>query len=235
VDITTIIILTDHTIIMIENGALLRLMTWLSPAFPVGAFSYSHGIEQAIHQGLVHDRQSLENWLIDILHEGSGWNDAVLFAQSHQIAERGSDISDIADLAEALAGSRERHMETMLQGEAFLTAAQAWPNPVFERLPLQIASPVAVGAIAGAHGIEVEASLCAFLHGFISNLVQGAIRLVPLGQRDGVAILAALEEEIKFCSSKAAKSTLDDLGTCAMVSDIMAMRHETQYSRVFRS
>ncbi|MET3649426.1 urease accessory protein UreF [Phyllobacterium ifriqiyense] len=220
---------------MIDNGALLRLMTWLSPAFPVGAFSYSHGIEQAIHHGLVHDRQSLEDWLIDILNEGSGWNDAVLFAQSHQIAKSGSDFSEIADLAEALAGSRERHMETMLQGEAFLSAAQAWPHPVSERLPSRVASPVAVGAIAGAHGIEIEAALCAFLHGFTSNLIQGAVRLVPLGQRDGVAILAGLEEDIQSCSSKAAKSTLDNLGTCAVISDIMAMRHETQYSRVFRS
>lgn len=225
----------DRTIIMIENGALLRLMTWLSPAFPVGAFSYSHGIEQAIHQGLINDRQSLEDWLIDILKEGSGWNDAVLFAQSHQIAKSGADFSEIVDLAEALAGSRERHMETMLQGEAFLVAAQAWPNPVSTRLPARVASPIAVGAIAGAHGIEIEAALCAFLHGFISNLVQGAVRLVPLGQRDGVAILAALEGEIQTCSSKAAKSTLDNLGACAMISDIMAMRHETQYSRVFRS
>lgn len=220
---------------MIENFALLRLMTWLSPAFPVGAFSYSHGIEQAIHQGLIRDRQSLQDWLIDLLHEGSGWNDAVLFVQSHRTAENGTDFSEIADLAEALAGSRERHMETMLQGEAFLSAARAWPNPVLGKLPAQVASPVAVGAIAGAHGIELEAALCAFLHGFISNLVQGAVRLVPLGQRDGVAILAGLEEDIQSCSRKAAKSSLAELGACAIVSDITAMRHETQYSRVFRS
>lgn len=220
---------------MIENVALLRLMTWLSPAFPVGAFSYSHGIEQAIHVGVIHDRQSLEDWLVDILHEGSGWNDAVLFAESHRIAGEEADFTNVAELAEALAGSRERHMETMLQGEAFLSAAKAWPNPVLERLPVQIASPVVVGAIAGAHGIELEAALCAFLHAFISNLVQGAVRLVPLGQRDGVAILASMEAGIRSCSERAAKASPDELGSCAMVSDIMAMRHETQYSRVFRS
>ncbi len=220
---------------MIENGTLLRLMTWLSPAFPVGAFSYSHGIEQAIHQGLIHDRRSLEDWLIDILKDGSGWNDAVLFVQGHHIARAESDLADLADLAEAMTSSRERHMETMLQGEAFLTAARAWPNPILERLPSKLANPIAVGALAGAHNIEIEAGLCAFLHGFISNLVQGAVRLIPLGQRDGVAILAQLESEILSCSSKAAKSTLDDLGSCAVVSDITAMCHETQYSRVFRS
>lgn len=229
------IIPTDRIITMIENMALLRLMTWLSPSFPVGAFSYSHGIEQAIQLGLIHNRQSLEDWLVDVLHEGSGWNDAVLFAESHRIARAEADFLNVAELAEALAGSRERHMETMLQGEAFLSAAQAWPNPVLEKLPVQIASPVAVGAIAGAHGIELEAALCAFLHAFISNLVQGAVRLVPLGQRDGVSILASMEADIRSCSERAAKATLDELGSCAIISDIMAMRHETQYSRVFRS
>jgi urease accessory protein len=231
-----IIMDTTTTITMIENLSLLRLMTWMSPAFPVGAFSYSHGVEHAIHQGLIHDRQSLEDWLTDLLIDGSAWNDAVLFAQSHQLAAKGEDsFVGLSDLAEALAGSRERHMETMLQGEAFLAAARAWPHRVFQGLPEQIASPVAVGAVSAAHGIELEAALCAYLHGFVSNLIQGAVRLVPLGQRDGVAVLAGLEEQIRRCAERAAISSLDDLGTCAILSDIMAMRHETQYSRIFRS
>lgn len=220
---------------MIENIALLRLMTWLSPAFPVGAFSYSHGIEQAIHQGVICNKQSLKDWLLDILEEGSGWSDAILFAESHRCSQIQDDFAVLAELAEALAGSRERHMETMLQGEAFLSAVQAWPNPVLEKLPARVASPIAVGAVAGAHGIDLEAGLCAYLHGFISNLIQGAVRLVPLGQRDGVAILAELEERIQACARKATRSSIDQLGTCAIISDIVAMRHETQYSRVFRS
>lgn len=227
----------DRTIItMIENLSLLRLMTWLSPAFPVGAFSYSHGIEHAIDRGLIHDRQGLEDWLTDLIEQGSGWNDAVLFVQSHRLALSGDEtFAELSDLAEALAGSRERHMETMLQGEAFLSSARAWPHPDLERLPRQIASPVAVGAVSAMHGIDLEAALCAYLHGFISNLIQGAVRLVPLGQRDGVAVLGALEDQILSCAAKASISSLDDLGTCSILSDIMAMRHETQYSRVFRS
>jgi len=234
--IIIIIMTITRTITMIENLSLLRLMTWLSPAFPVGAFSYSHGIEHAIDQGLVHDRQSLEDWLTDLLGQGSGWNDAVLFAQSHRLAANGGNaFAELSELAEALAGSRERHMETMLQGEAFLSAARAWPHPALERLPRRIATPVAVGAVSAVHGIDLKAALCAYLHGFLSNLIQGAVRLVPLGQSDGVALLARLEREIQRCSQKASRSSLDDLGTCAMISDIMAMRHETQYSRVFRS
>ncbi|MGH6861358.1 MAG: urease accessory protein UreF [Phyllobacterium sp.] len=221
---------------MIETLSLLRLMTWLSPAFPVGAFAYSHGIEQAIHAGLIRDRDTLEDWLCDLLLRGSGWNDAVFFAESHRKSGRGeTGLAALSELAEALAGTRERHMETMLQGEAFLAAAGAWPHPALAFLPRRIAHPVAVGAVCGAHGIAIEAALPAYLHGFISNLVQGAVRLVPLGQRDGVALLCAMEEPIMHCSRIAASSCLDDLGSPAILSDIMAMRHETQYSRVFRS
>jgi urease accessory protein len=229
------------TTIMIDNVALLRLMTWLSPAFPVGAFSYSHGIERAVHDGLVVDRGSLHEWLVDLLGHGSAWNDAVLFAGSYRLANREqgareqSDWVDICELAEAMAGSSERHMETMLQGEAFLAAARAWPHPILHSLPSQAAMPVAVGALAGAHRIDMKASLSAYLHSFVANLVQGAIRLVPLGQKDGVAILAGLEHRLVGVAERGCRSSLADLGSAAIMSEIMAMRHETQYSRIFRS
>jgi urease accessory protein len=110
--------------------ALLRLMNWLSPAFPVGGFAYSHGLERAVHDGLVSDRAELQAWLAALLEIGSGWNDAVLFAEAWRRARDGGDLVDLAELAEALAGSGERHAETMLQGAAFLAAAAGWPNPV---------------------------------------------------------------------------------------------------------
>lgn len=228
----TITIMTE----IAASQALIRLLTWLSPAFPVGAFSYSHGLERAIHDGLINDRQTLSQWLTDLLRHGSGWNDAVLLAESfRQARAEGGDPREVAELAEALAGSRERHMETMLQGSAFLKAAAAWPTPVLQRLRDDVAYPVAVGAIAAAHGIGLEAALTAYLHAFASNLIQGAVRLVPLGQSDGVAVLAALEDTIVGLAARTAQSTLDDLGSAAILSDIMAMQHETQYSRVFRS
>jgi len=217
------------------SRALIRLLTWLSPAFPVGAFSYSHGLERAIHDGLIRDRQTLAEWLGDLLRHGSGWNDAVLFAESFRQVQVDGDPGETAQLAEALAGSRERHMETMLQGSAFVKAAAAWPAPVLQKLGDDAAYPVAVGAVAAAHGIGLEAALAAYLHAFASNLIQGAVRLVPLGQSDGVAVLAALEETIIGVAGCAARSTLDDLGSAAILSDIMAMQHEMQYSRVFRS
>lgn len=115
--------------------ALLRLMAWLSPVFPVGSFSYSHGLERAVHDGLVVDAAGLQDWLQWLVRRGSGWNDAVLCAESWRCTMKGEDLHEIAELAEALAGSRERHMETMLQGGAFLAAARSWPCEIFDRLP----------------------------------------------------------------------------------------------------
>ena len=217
----------------VSGLALLRLMTWLSPAFPIGAFSYSHGLEHAIHEGLVSDRMTLTAWLSELLSHGSAWNDAVLLAESWREAASGN-YREVAELAQAMPGSRERHMETMQQGEAFLQALSPWSDGL-EALGSQAPYPVAVGAAAALHGIALEPILVAFLHAFASNLVQASVRLVPLGQRDGVATMAALERLILETVRRAAASTLDDLGSATFMSEIMAMKHETQYSRVFRS
>jgi len=218
-----------------SNIALLRLMAWLSPAFPVGGFSYSHGLERAVQDGLVVDAGSLASWLETLVEMGSGWNDAVLFAESWRRARDAGDMDEIAALAEALAGSRERHTETMLQGAAFLKAAAAWPNPVLERLPAECAYCVAVGAIAGGNSIALRDALSAFLQAFFSNLVQAAIRLGIVGQGGATALLAGFEPLALSTAARAAASTLVDLGGCAFISEIMAMKHETQYSRLFRS
>lgn len=218
-----------------SNIALLRLMAWLSPAFPVGGFSYSHGLERAVHDGLIVDGESLAGWLKTLVEMGSGWNDAVLFAESWRRARGTGDLDEIAALAEALAGSRERHIETMLQGAAFLKAAAAWPNPVLQRLPAECAYCVAVGAIAGGNSIALRDALSAFLQTFFSNLVQAAIRLGVVGQNRATALLAGFEPLAVATAARAGRSTFDDLGGCAFVSDVMAMKHETQYSRLFRS
>lgn len=218
-----------------QAAALLRLLAWLSPTFPVGSFAYSHGLERAVHDGLVDDRKALVAWIRMLIDRGSAWNDAVLAVESHRCARAGESIAHVAALAEALAGSRERHMETMLQGAAFLEAARQWPIASAPTLPDRCAYCVAFGAVAGAHGIEPEAALGAYLQAFISNQLQAAIRLSVIGQKDGVGIVAELEPEITAVANRAARSTLDDLGSATIMADTMAMRHETQYSRLFRS
>lgn len=230
------------TMTMVENPArLLRLMSWLSPAFPVGAFAYSHGLERAVHDGLICDRLSLVGWLDDLVERGSGWNDTVLLAQAWREAAAGRDCEEVMELVEAMAGSKERHMETTLQGAAFGEAVAAWivpegPRPfpsLVDGRP--VSYPVAVGIAAALHSISLPETLTAYLHAFTSNLIQAAVRLVPLGQRDGIAALTALEPVILRAASRAARSSLDDLGSSTFFSDLLSMRHETQYSRVFRS
>ncbi|MEJ6784034.1 urease accessory protein UreF [Aminobacter sp. Piv2-1] len=233
--IITIMATTIATMTERGNTALLRLMAWLSPAFPVGGFSYSHGLERAVHDNLIASRDDLATWLTALAEIGSGWNDAVLFAESWRRARADGDLNGVAELAEALAGSRERHMESMLQGQAFLTAAAAWPHPVIERLPAECPYCVAVGAVAGAHGIALEDALAAWLQAFSTNLVQAAIRLGVVGQTAATGIVAGFEPVALVVAARAAVSTLDDLGSAAITSDIMAMRHETQHSRLFRS
>jgi len=216
-------------------ATVLRLMAWLSPAFPVGSFSHSHGLERAVHDGLVTDAGSLREWLEALLSWGSGWNDAVLFCEAMRRAGSGGDLGGLAELAEALAGSAERHVETCSQGRAFAAASFPWPQAAVAALPANAPYPVAVGALAGAEGIAPAVAAAAYLQAFASNLVQAAIRLGVTGQVDGVRLVAALEPLVSATAARAAGATLDDLGSCAMLAEIAAMRHETQYSRLFRT
>ena len=192
-------------------------------------------MERAVHDGLVADAAGLETWISTLLTHGNVWNDAVIFAAAWRGQGDATELAEFAALAEALAGSRERHQETMLLGEAFLTAARAWPDAVFDRLPQQAAYPVAVGAVSGAHAIALDKALAAFLHAYVSQAVSAGIRLGVAGQKDGVAILSRLESEIASVVKRAAASTLDDLGSATIQADIMSLRHETQSIRLFRS
>ena len=218
---------------MPTEARLLRLLTWLSPAFPVGAFGYSHGLETAIREGAVRDAATLSAWIAGLLEHGGGWTDAVLLkaAWTAATAEDAAALDEIAELAEALAPSLERRRETLAQGAAFLEAVVAWNPPPISEAPY----PVALGATAGAAGVPLEPALTAWLHAFATNLVSVAVRAIPVGQTDAVAVIAGLEPVLLRTAARAAASTLDDLGSCAILSDIAAMRHETLDGRLFIS
>lgn len=220
---------------MQAGAALLRLLTWLSPAFPVGAFAYSGGLERAVHDGWVKDADGLEGWIAATLSHGAGWNDAVLFAEAWRERGNAEGLRAVAELAEALAGSGERHRETMALGAAFLAAAREWARPVIEARGEAVAYPVAVGAVAGLNGVALAPALAGFLHAAASQLVSAGLRLGVAGQVQGVAILSRLEATLLALAARAAASTLDDLGTATIRAEIEIMRHETQYSRLFRS
>ena len=226
ITITTIMTTTTRT------TGLLRLQAWLSPAFPTGGFAYSHGLEWAIECGDVANAPALQVWLDDVLRHGAGRTDAILLRHAHRAAGDVSALRDLAELAAATAPGRERRDESLNQGRAFVLAGGAWGTAV---MPDDPAYPIAVGSLAGAHGIDEDATTAAFLQTFATNLISAAVRLIPLGQTAGLHVLAALEPVILDTAEATRHATLDDLGGCAFRSDLAAMRHETQYTRLFRS
>ncbi len=280
---------------MTAPAALQKLVTWLSPAFPVGAFAWSAGLETAIADRRVTDSQRLQNWIEGALAHGGIRTDAILLAHAWRAVRGGEDdtpgrgeptptpvpspqgggrpaltslrtigtetaegvplppagrgqgwgspatgsraeaLSDIADLSLALTSSRERWMETAITGDNYVLAAKHWPANVLADLPQPCPYPIAVGAIAAAHDIDLGDTLLAWLTATVHGQVSVAVRLVPLGQSDGLRVMAALEPRVAALAIAAATATLADIGAIAYAADIAQMRHETLEPRIFRS
>jgi urease accessory protein len=225
-----------------EYAALYRLMTWLSPSFPVGAFSYSSGIEWAVEAGDIGDAPSLQGWLSALLSDGAGFCDAVFLCHAWRAACASDDetLAAAAELAAAFTPSRERHLETTAQGRAFVEiAAATWTCDALTRLthvfPGPIAYPVAVGTVAAGHGVPLAWSLHAFLHAQTANWISAGVRLIPLGQTDSQRVMAALESIVAATTARALEASLNDIGSATFRADLASMRHETQYTRLFRT
>jgi urease accessory protein len=215
----------------------LPLMAWLSPSFPIGGFAYSHGLEAAVESGDIHDAASCATWLADLVDAGSIRSDCVLLS----LAYRAEDKGQLNELALALAPSSERRLETASQGTAFAVAvAAAWPALAIDDFLRQAgidetALPVAVGVAAAAHELPLAATLGAFALSSVSNLVSAVLRLGPIGQTEAQRIIATLCPALDRLAAWAVTSTRADLGSVGWRADIASMRHETQYSRLFRS
>jgi urease accessory protein len=225
-----------------EAAALYRLMAWMSPAYPLGAFSYSHGLEYAVEIGMVEDRDSLVLWIETVLDAGAGRIDGALFAHAWQAAAAGDQpaLRDLAETAAAWRATAETAQENQLQGAAFLaTTRRAWPHPRLDDFAAQWAGPVALpiaAALASAvHGVPLAAALAAYLQAFAANLVSAGLRLIPLGQTDGQRAIAALEPAVAAATAAALTGRLDAIGSATPLLDWCSMRHETQYTRLFRS
>lgn len=220
---------------MSEAAALYRLMSWLSPAFPVGAYAFSHGLEWQVEHGGLSAASDVRDWIAELTVRGSGQADLVFCAAAWRAGD-GGVLASLSELACAFAGTRERLTETRAQGTAFVDTVRAtWPEPGLDALPEGCAYPVAVGAVAHAHGVPLEPALTAYAHAFAANLVSAAVRLVPLGQTDGQRITAGLEPAVHEAAARAAQTGPTRLASATLASDIAAMQHETQYTRLFRS
>ncbi|WP_293949055.1 urease accessory protein UreF [Sneathiella sp.] len=226
-----------------NNNALFHLLSWMSPSFPVGAYTYSHGIEYAVEAGLITRRDDLVPWIADILEFGGGRSDAILLAAAYRATKKMdmAALKDIAEIGHANAPTKEIALETTQQGRAFISVMMDiseearsleklkayWSGPVIH--------PVAVGIAAADHDIPLSQTIAAYLHGFVSNLVSAAVRLVPLGQTDGQRAIAALAGEVARLTNEAENSTVEGLGSATLMVDWCSALHETQYTRLFRS
>jgi urease accessory protein len=212
----------------IEASQLLLLLNWMSPAFPIGSFAYSHGLETAIVENEITTQNDVESWIADLITHGSGWNDSVLFAQVWN-----GESKALNELALSMASSSERYLETTQLGRSFAIAASVFTNVKFADGDL--AYPIAVGLACKTMGVDQHSALLAFLQGFAAAQVSVAVRLVPLGQTAGLHVLKNLMPIISKAAKRAATATLDDLGSCTLLADIAAMKHEHLQPRVFRT
>jgi urease accessory protein len=217
-------------------------MIWLSPAYPVGAFSYSTGIEWAVEAGDIKDAETLRRWIEAMLADGAGMSDGVFFSQAHRAVACGDDaaFAEVAELAAAFVPTRERYGETIALGRAFLeVTGAAWPCDALSRLQKiwrgAFAYPIAVAAACAGHCIPLAPALHGFLTAVASNWVSAGTRLVPLGHTDSQRVLHALESVIAASTERAMAARLDDVGTATFRADLASIRHETQYTRLFRS
>lgn len=238
---TASITTTMTTTTTIEAGDLYRLMAWFSPSYPIGAFSYSHGIEYAVEAGWVRNAAALTDWIAHILRHGAGFVDAVLLKEAYAAADNAATLDELADLAAAWRGSQEMALESSQQGGSFLAITRAaWGASALDdfaalREDRPVALCIAVGVAAAAHRLDVKAVTAAYLHAFAANLVSAAVRLIPLGQTDGQRALAALLPVVDSVVECALACPLNECGTASPMVDISSMMHETQYTRLFRS
>ncbi|HYF06103.1 MAG TPA: urease accessory UreF family protein [Acetobacteraceae bacterium] len=244
VTITTTVMttITTTTTELPPDGALYRLLAWLSPAYPVGAYTYSHGLEAAVEDGLVKTRADLTAYVATALRDGAGRVDGATLAAAHRAAVGGDHaaLDEIAELAAAWRGTAETALEATGQGNAFAAVTlAAWPDArlaaFVARHPRRLAHAVAFGAAAGFAGVALRPALFGFLSAFAANLVSAGVRLVPLGQTDGQRATAALLPVVEAATETALTANIETLGTAAPMLDILSIRHETQYTRLFRS
>lgn len=217
------------------------LLCWLSPSFPTGAYAYSHGLEWAVEAGDIRDDVTLRSWLVELLRDGVGRNDAILLAQAHRAARAGdiARLQEVNDLALALAPAAELRLETSQQGRSFLdVVSDAWPADRLREHAArfdEVALPVALALAAACHDLPLATTARAYLTSLVQNLVSAALRLAPIGQSAGQRVIAGLMPEILAVAAEALTLDLDDVGGATFRADLGSLRHETQYTRLFRS
>lgn len=209
-----------------RTDPILTLSQWLSPGFPVGAFAYSSGLEQAIADGVV-TPTTLEDWLADMLRDGNGRIDAILI----RTAATQSDPQKVDAIACALCPSRERLLEMQALGTPFCAQLKAnWNVEVND-----LTYPVALGVGVRELDLPLDTAIQMYLHAWVSTVVAACQRLMALGQTEAQKIVASLAPLCSDITAQTRDQTLDDLSSQSFASDISSMRHETLSPRIFRT
>lgn len=224
----------------LSGKALYQLMSWLSPSYPVGAYTYSHGLEHAVEASWVQTAADTKSWVMSIAQDGDGFVDATLLAHAYRATTDQKVLANLLEFANAFIPTAELALESTMQGNAFIEITEkAWPTKALDGLRAigegPYPYPIVVGVAAAGQGIPLEAVLHGYLHAFTANMVSAAVRLIPLGQTDGQLITAALADSIPDIVARAKTTLLDELSTNTLMADIGSMKHETQYMRLFRS
>ncbi|WP_420862666.1 urease accessory protein UreF [Algirhabdus cladophorae] len=215
---------------MLTNAQLLTLAQWFSPAYPVGAFNFSHGLEKAVEDGQVKDAPDLQRWLLTVLEHGTGRSDA-LFAAAAYHAPTAVELADINAQACAFAPCAERLKESQLQGAAFCKIT----DRIWAMMPLDLCFPVAVGWAAQRNDLPLVPTISLYLQAFVGNLAAAGQRLAPIGQTDAQALIKTLGPTCEAIAQDSQNGDLTLLSSTTFLADIASMRHETQYARIFQT
>jgi len=227
----------------IPAHALLQLMWLASPALPVGGFSYSEVLEAAVDAGLVRDEAQAGAWLLDQLHLSVARSDLAVVGKAFKAWAR-DDLASIVGLNDWVGATRETS-ELRQQSEQMGRSMVEWLKNRSEPTDARVAQalalapaptwPVAFALAAAQTGAPLREALLSFAFGWAENMVQAALKAVPLGQRAGQRILAALVAEIPAAVGRAAALMDSERQAFTPMLAILSAQHETQYSRLFRS
>ena len=201
------------------------LQTWFSPSFPVGSFSYSHGLEAMINDNLIKSKEDILEYLKCILKYGSGKNDIILIKYAYQ----GEEIND---LALSLCPTKERKIESIEMGNAFRKVLEdSWNYKIQENT----AYPVSVGKAAKYFKIPLNLTIISYLQSFASNLINVCIKHIPIGQKVGQDCIIQMYDLIREIENESKNLELEDLGGVCFNSDIYSIKHENLKTRIYKT
>ncbi|WP_008308717.1 urease accessory protein UreF [Leptolyngbya sp. PCC 6406] len=227
---------------MTSAAALLRLLQLASPALPVGAYSYSEGVETLIHQGRITSGENLAHWLIQELEMGAIRLEAAVMGRA-MVAWQESDLAALERWNHWLSAVRETEelrQQSWQMGRSLLRLLRDLEpgslNPLpdtFSTQPCNFA--IAFGIAAALWQLPIEETILIYLQSWAANLISAGVRLVPLGQTEGQRLLGHLADPLSRAAERIPTLLDHDLTTCSWGLTLASMTHETQYSRLFRS